>query len=111
MDKPYPPTHARPCVIDDVPPLVPDEMPPRGGFIPAETLVLAGSRSVGGAIIAGGAILYLSFCRDETPTGPRFVRENGTAGGTLNQPELGFGTSRRMRRPLGTNPGQTEHTD
>ena len=54
---------------------LPDEMPPRGGFILPETLVLLVYGSAGGAIIAGGAILYWGFRRDETPAGRHFVRQ------------------------------------
>ena len=32
----------------------------------------------GGAIIAGGAILYWGCCKDETPSGPQFTREWST---------------------------------
>ena len=38
-----------------------DEMPPRGGFIRPETLVLAGVGSAGAAVYAGGANQY-DFC-------------------------------------------------
>ena len=38
--------------------LFPDEMPPRGQFILPENLILVVIGSAGGAIIAGGAILY-----------------------------------------------------
>ena len=46
------------------------------GFIPPANIVLAGLRFRRGAIIAGGAILCQGFCRDETPSGPRFIREH-----------------------------------
>ena len=48
--------------------VLPDEMPPREGFIPPENLV-------GWWCHYRRAILYLGFCRDETPSEPRFIRE------------------------------------
>ena len=47
--------------------ILPDEMPPRGGFILPETLVLAGLSFRRWSIIAGGDILYKVICRDEAP--------------------------------------------
>ena len=48
-----------------------DEMPPSGGFITRKA-----STGAGGVIIAGGAIMYQGFFRDETPYGRRFVHES-----------------------------------
>ena len=66
--------------------MLPDEIPPRGvfvlryqtkcqGFILPEKRVLAGSWFHWWHIIAGGTIQFSDFCRDETPSEPRFARE------------------------------------
>ena len=88
-----------------------DEISPRGGFIPPETLVLAGF--AGGAIIVGGAMLY--YCRVSAGMKPPLgcdssvnIRDRVTAGRRRCRTETRGGSARPRRGRCPPRPGEGE---